>query len=677
MKRKYIILVLTCLGLFSQSCSDHIDIDRYFNDRQNIERVFNSRDYTEEWLAGAYYQLLDWNIEIGHIRFVVTNFSDDAVYNETSGGRTYADMRLGNYTPEHYAGSWYQSYDGIRQASIFINHLHVGDEIDEEAYKDLKGQGYFIRGYLYWLLLRKYGPIPILPEEGLDYDAEYDKLMYPRNTYDECVEYISDQMLKAAELLPEFRDTRSAVRPTRGAALATRAKAYLYAASPLMNPRAEHPKEMSDFVDDQGKQLISQVYDETKWAKAAAAALDVINLNVYKIYVATNRPTGTDVYPATIAPPYHPVYSENTWVRGGWKDIDPFESYRSLFNGDLYVTENTELIFSRGNNQLDPEYGITSLTRHQMPQSKGGWNCHGISGKQADAYAMLDGKPFDEKTSEKGFVTQDEVNAKKYPHLKEGVWKEYANREPRFYASIAYNGVVFPMASSLNSENRNIRGWYYRGSADGRSANSVNWQPTGISMMKYVNPKDSYTDGGINYVKSDPAIRYADILLMYAEAMNELGEGASYQVSSWEKLATGQGEDYTITRNVEKMKTAILPIRLRAGLPNYDEIEPQTYLSQDLLRKAIKHERQVEFLGENQRYYDLRRWLDAQKEESEPIYGCNTYITAANREYFYERVAIPHLVTSFSRKMYFWPVRYDELKKNKRLTQAPGWQSFD
>ena len=57
----------------------------------------------------------------------------------------------------------------------------------------------------------------------------------PRNTYDECVDYIAKEMVLAAQGLPLKRDQLSITRPTRGAALATRALAMLYAASPLMN----------------------------------------------------------------------------------------------------------------------------------------------------------------------------------------------------------------------------------------------------------------------------------------------------------------------------------------------------------------------------------------------------------------------------------------------------------
>ena len=595
MKKNIFLSMIIGIGCFLVSCSDYLNVDRYFNDRQDMERIFNSRDYTEQWLANAYYQLLSYNLEIGHVRFTLTNYSDDMIFTEKGAGVTFSDFKFGKYGPQYggnvrdlIARPWDQSYEGIRQASIFLQHVHPGPEITEEMCDDLKGQAYFIRGYLYWLLLRKYGPVPILPDEGLDYEAPYKELAYPRNSYEECVEYISEQMLKAAELLPLKRSSRSASRPTRGAALAVRAKAYLYGASPLMNGNPE----MASFTDDKGRQLISSTYDEEKWAKAAAAALDVIRLNVYEIYTSPKRSTGGlwGAYPKTVDPPYHPVYSELTWKEGGWKDIDPLDSYRALFNGDLYVGENPELIFSRGDNQLHDEYGIQSMSRHQMPVAKaGGWNCHGITGKQCDAYAMNDGSPFDRATAPKGFTTYDG----EYPFLRKDVWLEYANREPRFYASVAFNGANWSCTSAKDANNRDFQTFYYYGEDDGRKIVSTDdrWIPTGIGMMKYVNPKESYKDGTV-YPKVDPAIRYADILLMYAEALNELT--STYQIRSWDG-----SETYNLSRDVEEMKRAILPVRLRAGVPNYDEIGiGAPYASADELRKQIKRERQIEFLGE-------------------------------------------------------------------------------
>ncbi len=676
MKNKFVIIsIIAILAFGFQSCTEYLNVDRFFKDRQELERIFNNRTYTEQWLANAYYQTLSYNLDVGHVRFAVTNYSDDMIFTEGGAGFSYSDYKFGKYGPQYGGGNmhslvyrpWDQSYDGIRQASIFIMNAHPGPEISEELHRDLMGQAYFIRGFLYWLLLRKFGPIPIVPDEGIDYELSYDEMALPRNTYDECVEYISKQMLMAAELLESNRTTIDAGRPTKGAALAVRAKAYLYAASPLINGN----EEMASFVDDKGKILIPQEYREEKWALAAAAALDVIRLGKYEIYVAPKRTTGGlwGAYPRTVEPPYHPVYSERTWNEGGWKNIDPLDSYRVLFNGDLYVADNTELIYSRGDNQLNDEYGIMSMTRHQMPVSKGGgWNCHGITGKQCDVYGMNDGKPFDRATSIKGFTTKDG----EYPYLRKDVWLEYANREPRFYASVAFSGAHWACTSAKDAANRDFQTFYYYGEDDGRKIVSTDdrWIPTGIGMMKYVNPKESYKDGTV-FAKVDQTIRYADILLMYAEALNELTP--SHQVKSWDGKET-----YTITRDIAEMKKSILPVRLRGGVPNYDELgmgDPYTEVGE--LRKLIKRERQIEFLGENQRYYDLRRWKDAPEEESQMIVGCNTTVPKEYREFFYEQVVVPSVQTTWSVKKYFWPINYDELKRNKRLTQAPGWPSFD
>ena len=70
----------------------------------------------------------------------------------------------------------------------------------EEERADLKAQARFVRAYYYWLLLRKYGPVPLLPDDGLDYTADYDDFgKIQRNSYDECVEYIESEMCLAAK----------------------------------------------------------------------------------------------------------------------------------------------------------------------------------------------------------------------------------------------------------------------------------------------------------------------------------------------------------------------------------------------------------------------------------------------------------------------------------------------
>ncbi|SQC98231.1 SusD family [Bacteroides ovatus] len=123
----------------------------------------------------------------------------------------------------------------------------MNTKFTEEERADLKAQARFVRAYYYWLLLRRYGPVPLLPDEGLDYTSSYDDLAVQRNSYDECVEYIETEMRLAAQDLPLTRAVNQISRPTRGAALAARARALLYAASPINNPRPEDTDKFSDW----------------------------------------------------------------------------------------------------------------------------------------------------------------------------------------------------------------------------------------------------------------------------------------------------------------------------------------------------------------------------------------------------------------------------------------------
>lgn len=685
MKRnKYILLgaIVAGLGLGTTSCSDYLNVDRYFRDQQSLERIFSDKDYTLQWLSFCYSRLQGDNLDIGHSKSCPTNFSDDRVFNEE--GNRFAAFKRGEYGDGYsysdlYKNSWTWSYEGIYQASILLNELHENPDFTPEEITDVRGQARFLRAYFYWLLLRKYGPVPILPPEGADYTKSYDELAYPRNTYDECVDFITSELEIAATELFEKRDNLNIARPTKGSALAVRAKVLVYAASPLANGNTE----MSDFVNKDGKQLIPQEYSEEKWAKAAAAARDMIEYaeasGLYKLYTFEKRPVSTDeAYPVTIEPPLHEEYSKKDFP-DGWRNIDPFESYRSIFNGELYANENPELLFTRGtnadNNDLKTDNGMADLVKHQLPGTYGGWNVHGTTLKQCEAYDMADGTPFDKGNyaKYKGVFTNDENKADHpYDHLRNDVWWGYANREPRFYASIAFNGAVWHGLSIKDeggAKERNKQVWYYRGASDGRINGTVNWCITGIGIMKYVNPNDCNKWGGSIYQKVDPALRYADILLMYAEALNNISEGMHYQIASWDGSQT-----YDIWRDIEQMRRGVKPVRMRAGVPDYSDAE---YSDPQKFFERIVHERQIEFFSENQRYYDLRRWKIAEEHEGEQIYGCNTLMNEEYRDMFYMPVRVPNLQTSFSRKQYFWPISFDELKRNKNLTQAPGWHDYD
>lgn len=684
MIKKLFILLLAIFsaGVFS-SCNDYLESDKYFKDRTTIEAVFTDRDRTEQWLAYAYSFLKNQCADVVSKDAGTSShcFADDMYYGDRDiaydpkeGSQlSYNKFKLGEYNENEFNEVWPRCYKGIYQASVFIHNIDMNPTMTPEERLDYKGQARFVRAYFYWLLLRKYGPIPLMPDEGVDYTQSYDQIATPRSSYEEVADFISAEMVQAAKELQYLKrmDNENIARPTKGAALATRAYALIFAASPLAN--GNNDEFAQALVDDQGRRLLSPEYNEEKWAKAAAACKDVMELGVYELYHASfsSSDNGPQDRP-TIVPPSDNNFSTKIWPNG-WKDIDPFKSYRNLFSGDVSAVDNPELIFSRINNTTDGNYAIEALVLHQMPRDFGGWNTHGLTQKMCDAYYMNNGSDCPGKDKEigrgdgsqrlTGFTTKEDVEKGLYKPLSENVSLQYANREPRFYASVAYNGAVWNYMSRTEPNDRNRQTFYYRGLGNG-FMNSPFHLRTGIGIMKFVNPEDS--PGNIRK-KPEPAIRYADILLLYAEALNELD--GTYNIPSWDESMT-----YTISRNKEEMQKGIHPVRIRAGLPDYTETQ---YANKDELRKALKRERMIELMGEGKRYYDLRRWKDAPVEEALQIYGCNVVMDETHRNEFHVPIAIYNLPSTFSPKMYFWPIRHDELKHNKRLTQNPGWTMYD
>ncbi|GGH08201.1 RagB/SusD family nutrient uptake outer membrane protein [Sphingobacterium alkalisoli] len=682
-KKIYFVLLLVLSTSIISSCKkDFLKSDQFFKDRITLEKTFKSKVYTEQWLAHVFEEFKGINADVASKGVTPHNFADDMYYGDrdkdydpSKNELSYNMFKTGLYTENDKQGTWIQCYRGIRNATTFIHNVYMNEEMSATEIEDYRGQARFARAYLYWLLLRKYGPIPLLPDEGLDYTNSYEELATPRSTYEDCANYISNEMLQAAKEMQTLgmdRGQDGSARPTSGAALATRAKALLYAASPLANGNTSGYA--SRLTDDTGKPLLSPDYQEEKWAKAAAAARDVIELGVYQLYFAPLQETGDD---ATVIPPKDNNFSEQSWPNG-WANIDPAKSYAQVFDGTLLPSGNPELIFTRGNNQ-DGE-SVRAMVIHCLPRSATGWNTHGLTQKLVDAYYMNDGKDAPGKDKEigrgdgserlSGYVSAEDYATGKYKPLRAGVSLQYANREPRFYASVAYNGSFWTLLNETREENRNQQVFYYRDDTRGNGFNSSNayWLRTGFGVKKYVHPSDTYEGGNDSRVvlKAEPAIRYADILLIYAEALNELD--GSYSIPSW------RGENYAISRDISQMQRGIHPVRIRGGVPDY----PTTvYANKTELRRTLKRERFIELMGEGQRYYDLRRWMDAPIEEALPVYGCNILMNAEERDLFHRPVAIWTLKTTFADKMWFWPISHSELKRNSRLTQNPGWTYND
>ena len=302
-----------------------------------------------------------------------------------------------------------------------------------------------------------------------------------------------------------------------------------------------------------------------------------------------------------------------------------------------------------------------------MPPSLGGWGRFCVTQKVVDAYLMDDGRTkeaasVDGYYSETGYTTQPR-NFSGYP-LNSGVYNMYANREMRFYASIGFNEAVWQALSSTSVNNYTAK--YYFQDADGRggvSATSPNYPITGYVIKKYNHPMDAFQGTGARHIKKAYSIiRYAEILLSYAEALNNLTGSQTVKLGD---------KEYAVSRNMEEIKTAFNLVRYRAGLPG---LSANQLNSTDEVQKQIERERMVELLWENRRFYDVRRWGIYEETEREPIRGMNP--DGATKETYYQRV-IPGTSSFMTRvvnkKLIFMPIPRAEMRRLPSLDQNPGY----
>ncbi len=121
---------------------------------------------------------------------------------------------------------------------------------------------------------------------------------------------------------------------------------------------------------------------------------------------------------------------------------------------------------------------------------------------------------------------------------------------------------------------------------------------------------------------------------------------------------------------MNEIANAFNQVRYRAGLPGLSDAELQ---SQEKIQELLEKERMIEFLFENRRFYDVRRWGIYEDVENERITGMNV---DANKEGYYQRV-IPNTARIGSRivnkRMVFLPLPRAEIRRLPSLDQNPGW----
>ena len=666
MKKAFFISILLTSSLFA-SC-EFLNVDDYFEDTFSEDKIFDSQYNIERYFNGAVARLP----KEGRIYYWCSvpgaTGSDEAVscgtfFNGfldvsfpgtelTTGRISYTNMSGWDWT----FNVWPECYKIIRKVNTILPHIDEVPDMNAFDKISLRAQARFLRAYAYYWILQNQGPAILLGDQILDTNETPDYYLADRNTYDECVEYICSELEAAAEGLETEQPVDLFGRPTKGAALALVARLRLQAASPLFNGGSVARRYFGDFKrKSDGAYYISQEYDERKWAVAAAAAKRVIDMNIYELHTVP-----ADEYTMPL-----PANVPSADFPAGAGGIDPFRSYSEMFTGETTNVLNKELIWGTTENLTDQMDVI-------FPIGLGGTNAISIPQRIIDAYRMADGRDIDNASAEYPYenrpydptcvTTADKQISKDYV-LKGGTYKAYDNREPRFYASIGFSGAYWTMESTTQQDMKHKVVKYHNGAANGKTATQMYgvYNLTGYTCRKYVHPRDARAGSGNPRMitKTFPIIRYAEILLSYAEALNNL-------------TTTHEVDGQSYSRDVNAMAEAFNQVRYRAGLPGAEQSE---LASADAFNELIQRERMVEFLHENRRYYDICRWGIFEELEREPLTGLN--VDADEWEGFYVPTLISHQSIrerSFNSKYMFMPLHRDELRKVPTLDQNPGWE---
>ncbi|MBL0268694.1 MAG: RagB/SusD family nutrient uptake outer membrane protein [Chitinophagaceae bacterium] len=388
-------------------------------------------------------------------------------------------------------------YFDIRRCNLALEGIDTSSVLSEQTKNTLRGQFFFLRGYVYFRMVALYGGVPlVLKVQELTNDGIP---TVPRSKTSECIASIVSDFDSAAALLPGTWPTAEKGRVSRVAALAMKGKALMYWASPQFNP----------------------TNITSRWE---------------------------DAYQANLAAYTQGIADGNGLI---------------VNYSDLFITEDHKeaLIVRKYNTSRDFGTNIEAITRpvSEAPGASGSfqptWNL-------VQNYTMNNGLPITHGSS--GY------SAVQY-------WQ---NRDPRFDATVAYNGVVWPLSGKATR-----RQWQYTGVIDETSGTIV----TGFYCRKFCNNTltptqavySSNTGGGsgMDWIE----MRFAEVMMNLAECANETGR-------------------------LTEAKNMVRQIRQRAGI-QAGAFDYGLAVATDIpsMRSLILNERMIEFAMEGKRNMDLRR----------------------------------------------------------------------
>ncbi len=536
-------------------------------------------------------------------KFSIGNFVDELHRRDGANQLNFNNCKLTVDQIPGWSGlpTWQNQYLAIRACNKFLENVEkLPDDdilVDGVTKKNrMIGEVHFLRAYFYMNLTSLFGGVPLIDKVyGLD-----DDFLVTRDTYSDCIKFITDECDLAANMLPLAHSGNNKGKATKGAALALKSRVLLYAASDLHNTTV--------FPGYSNPELISYTDGNrtARWQAAKDAAKAVMDLGIYSLFRPNPGPTDS--------------VAQNI--------VDLFLSYG-----------NEEDIFIR---YFTPESFNVNVNWMNL-SGPNGYHCRGSNAPTDNLvrdYERKDGTKFD---------WNNPVHAA----------APYVYRDPRFYATIFYEGAKWrtrgPGEFPLDPIGVIQVGYWERWDPatnsmfevwglDTRKGQNSPFEGayTGYYIRKYFDPS---VDAQF-FIPDIPwrYIRYAEIILNYAEA------------------CIGLGED-------NEARTYINMIRRRAGMPDITE-------SGIALRDRYRNERRIELAVEDQRFYDVRRW----------VIGPQAYVAAYKVDVVYKMDPSTHITAteptitpavhnaySWDDKAYFFPIFRSEMNKNTKLIQNPGY----
>ncbi|MGF7233320.1 RagB/SusD family nutrient uptake outer membrane protein, partial [Arachidicoccus sp.] len=516
-------------------------------------------------------------------------------------------------------------FNAIRTCNIFLDNIAKVPDMQEVERKRWIAEVKTLKAYYHFLLLRMYGPIPII-KDNFEVSDDIDKVHVKRQPVDDVVNYIVQLIDEAVPDLPQsISNQREELgRITSVIALAIKAKTLILAASPLFNGNSDY----ADFKNKDGEQLVNTTPDNTKWTKAAAACEDAINSADqagFKLYYFDKPFDLNEIGDTT---------QKCQDIRGAITQEWNSEEIWMFTNSN---TSQLQRLCAPRNEVYSYTFGLwaANMNACEIFYTKNGVPINeDPSWDYTNRYTKLVTVPADERSIMKPNYITSSFNM---------------DREYRFYADLVFDGASYFMIQRPDETNLLYLPtlWGSPSTSGGLSRVSfTGYYPKKLVSWKTSGSSNSYTPDAYGW----PAIRLSELYLMYAEAVNE-SEGPGPKAYKYLDL-----------------------VRKRAGLNGVVDSwaahsrNPMKPTTKDGLRSIIQQETMIEFMFEGNNYWNMRRWkrLDLMNR---PVTGWDYQQSTTADFYRLKTIYTPHNTY----RDYLAPLKEYDLEVNPNLVQNPLW----